>query len=79
MIQGITPALPAAAVDTVIGFIESDSFRGSRHMPLSDAIIALTEDVVGSIPGLPKGPAIALKRALREVGSVLFPVGIDLN
>ena len=64
--QGVTPPFPAAAVASLLAFVEGDVFRGSRRMPMASAQLALTDDVLETIPGLVRGNIVALRFALRQ-------------
>ena len=41
-------------------------------MPLDDALLVLEEDMLTMIPGLPRGPAIAIRNAIRSARQVKF-------
>ena len=71
--QGLTPALPIAAVNSLLTFVEGDVFRGSQRMPLADAQVALTDDVLETIPGLLRGHISALRISLRKVTTFSVP------
>ena len=62
--QALNPPLPAAALASVLAYIDGDVFRGSRRMPIADALLALTDGMLDDIPGLMRGPIIALRKAL---------------
>ena len=67
------PRVSAVATAAMLSYIEGDVFRGSRHMPLEDVLTVLTEEAVAAIPGLPAGPGIAIRRALRKAKLELTP------
>ena len=68
--QTIEPSLLPSAILPLLSFIEGDAFCGSRHMPLDDALLVLEEDMLTTIPGLPRGPAIAIRNAIRNARQV---------
>ena len=65
--QTITPPLPAAVIKTVLEYVDDVVFRGSRRMPIDDVVIALSDDTVMAISGLPGAHATAIKLALRNL------------
>ena len=64
--QGFEHPLPATALGALMSFLEGDVFRGSRRMPLHDAIHIITEDTLATIPGLLPGSIATLRIALRS-------------
>ena len=64
--QGLTPPLPMSTLTDLLSYIEGDMFRGSRRMPLSDALLALTDKTLEAVPGLLRGHIASLRIALRQ-------------
>ena len=75
--QSITPRLSDVVVTALLAHIESDTFRGSRRMCVEDLAVALPEEAVTGIPGLPTAPAITVKRALRDAKQRLTTVTVS--
>ena len=65
-----------AVIAAVLAYVEGDVFRGSRHMLLDDALAVLTEHAVSTMPGLPSGPGVHLRRALREAKQLVARRGV---
>ena len=65
--QSISPPLSTPATTKLLAYVEGDTFRGSRRMALSDMALALSDERINSIPGLPLGPVAALQTALQRV------------
>ena len=63
--QGFKPALPGPALAAMLSYIEGDVFRGSRRMPLHDALQVITEETLETVPGLLRGHIATLRVALR--------------
>ena len=45
------PPLSATATSKLLSYVEGDVFRGSRRMAVSDVALALTDELINSIPG----------------------------
>ena len=76
--QTISPPLSPAATNTILSYVEGEVFRGSRHMPMSDAITVLTEAMLTSISGLPGGPCMTVRLALRKAKQAT-PVAVSTS
>ena len=50
----------------MLSYIEGDVFRGSRRMPLHDAVQVITEETLENVPGLLRGHIVTLRLALRN-------------
>ena len=68
--QGFKPPLPAPALAAMLSYIEGDVFRGSRRMPLHDALQVITEEMLETVPGLLRGHVVTLRIALRNAKQV---------
>ena len=66
-LQSLHPPLTATAVEALCNYIEGDVFRCSCRMAVEDLAIALSEDTVMSVPGLPAVAVVTLQAALRIV------------
>ena len=64
--QGFTPPFPAPALAAMLSYIEGDVFRGSRRMPLHDALQVITDKTLETVPGLLRGHIATLRVALRN-------------
>ena len=55
----------------MLSYIEGDVFRGSRRMPLHDALQVITGETLETVPGLLRGHIVTLRIALRNAKQTL--------
>ena len=69
-LQGLDPPMAKPVISSLLTFVESATFRGSRAMPVEHAAFALLSDeatALGEIQGVPRMTQASLRLSLRAL------------
>ena len=66
MSQTVEPPLVDSVLTALYAYVEGDTFRGGRDMALEDFCVAMPEDALASIPGIPVFSRVCLQEALAK-------------